>query len=202
MERCEVAFPVTLSQVAGELRSLLQAYDAQLAAGRRLLDATRCLAEALAANETDEGGGDDAEYRVDRLIQTQMRSFDEFQAAALVSERTGQVVRRRFALQEWAWDEIRNEILAANGEQLADASTRYVAADLVARLSERQQALAELIRELMTLHVSIEGSVRRHLRRLSDRFRILRQGTLATRAYDAGMKGYLSASAMFIDRTR
>ncbi len=192
---------MTHSQVAGELESLLQAYDAQLAAGRTLLQATQRVAETLAVIETGEAVGDEAAL-VDRLVQTQNRAFEEFQATATASERAGQVVRRRFGLQAWDWDQIRSEVLLANGSGAADGSARDAATDLIFRLNERQQALAELMQEVMKLQTSIEGNVRHHLQRLSDRFRIIRQGTMAARAYDAGMKGYSRASAMFIDRTR
>lgn len=193
---------MTLNQVAGELKTLLRTYDAQLAAGQTLLRATQRLAEALAVLETDEVVGEKKENLVDRLVQTQQRAFDEFQTAAQTSDQTGRIVQRRFGLQEWAWDQIRSDILSRNRFDARDSGERDSVISLIAQLDERQQDLLQLMREIARLHTSIESSFQRHLHQLTDRVKIIRQGTMATRAYDAGMKGYSAASALFIDRTR
>lgn len=193
---------MTLKQVAGELQSLLLAYDAQLTAGQTLRQASQRLAEAMAVLKTDEVTGDEAETLVDSLILAQTRAFQDFQAAAQTSERAAQFVQRRFGLQQWAWEQIHSEILATSQMAAVDGSETDVITALISQLRDKQRKLAELIQEVVRLHTSIEGSVQQHLHQLADRFRIIRQGTMATRAYDSGMAGYSGASALFIDRTR
>src|SRR5690625_2382716 len=104
-----------LEQVAGELRTLAEATEAQFVAGQVLLQASQELDRALAANQAPESLQSvegEAGAAMDRHIARQQQAFQKFRARTELSQRVGRAIQQRFGLQQWDWDSIRRDIVA------------------------------------------------------------------------------------------
>lgn len=194
-----------LEQVAGELRTLAEATDAQFVAGQVLLQVSQELDRALAANQAPESLQSvegEAGAAMDRHIARQQQAFQKFRARTELSQRVGRAIQQRFGLQQWDWDSIRRDIVAQGQATGNREKVCWEALELGTRVAERQDALATLLQELVAFHARMESGVQRHLHQLSDQFRVIRQGSVATRAYDSGATGHSGVPSLFIDRTR